>query len=326
MSWRIAVALFCASSSVLAREAHPLVQLDIDPCVAVSRDEVRRVVSVELGALLSDATAPAGDRTRVNVTCSESVVALRVDDPLTGKSLARTVDLGAAIERARARLLALAVVELISASWTELDVNPQPRVPPAGLRSSPEARQAALATVRAQSERATPLRLRLLALGGGINFFSNAGFLGGGGLRLARDHRRRIGWMVDVQATHGTSNASLGTVSTDVLSAGAAFVFCQPWTRVSLRLGGGLRGGAVRLSGVPTPSAPDAHGAAFWGAWVGPMALGNVTVIATRRLVIDAAVEGGYVVAPVGGLVAGRREVAVDGAWIGFQLGIGIFL
>jgi hypothetical protein len=323
--WRVLLALICASSSALAGQTHPLVQLEIDPCVSVSRDEVRRVVSVELGALLSDTSAPPSDHTRVSVTCSESVVALRVDDPLTGKSLTRTIDLGAAIERARARLLALAVVELISASWTELDVNPQPRVPPAGPRASTEAREAALAMVRAQGERSTRSHFRLLVLGGGVNFFSNAGFLGGGGLRLARDHARRIGWMIDVQADHGTASASLGKVSTDVVSVGAGFVFHQPWTRVSLRLGGGLRGGAVRLSGVPAPS-PDAHGATFWAPWVGPMALGSVGVVATRRLTLDLTVEGGYVVSPVGGLVNGRREVAVDGAWIGFQLGVGIFL
>ena len=83
-------------------------------------------------------------------------VVVLVTDPRF--SLDRTIDLKEA-PRARARLLALAIVELISASWTELETNPDPVVPPAGVRAAPEARRAALGAVRRLTAQSALLRL-----------------------------------------------------------------------------------------------------------------------------------------------------------------------
>ncbi len=164
-----------------------------------------------------------------------------------------------------------------------------------------------------------------MGLGGGLSFFSGTGVLGGGGLRVAKNHRRGIGWIGDVQAQHSSVTLALGSVSVDVLSVAAALAYHHEWGRLGLQVGGGLRGGAVRLSGEPT-SMQAALGHSGWGAWGGVMGVANLSVIATRRLVFDLGVEVGYVFLPAAGLVSQRREVAVDGAWIGFQLGIGIFL
>jgi hypothetical protein len=326
----ITVALACLLCSTQARaDDHPRVELVLDPCVDAPHEDIRRVVAIELGALLTDAgdagrSGAPTDRTRATVTCDGAVVLLRVDDPLTGKSLSRTVDLGAAIPKARARLVALAVVELISASWTELDVNPQPRVPPSGPRPSLAARDAALATVRAQTDRRDAAPLRILAIAGGMKFFSGTALLGGGGLRASHDGQS-LGWSIDGQVHHGTSRVSLGEVSTDVVDVGAAVTARQTWSRWSLRLGAGARGGAARLSGSPDPSA-GTQGKKFWAPWIGPLALGRVELVVTDRLVLDVGIEGGYVVSPVGGLVADRREVAVDGPWMAVDVGVGMYL
>src|SRR5439155_8563961 len=88
--------------------AKSLVALEIDPCVRVDRAQVRRVVTVELGDAPTDASAAGVDRTRVAVSCIGELVELRVDDPITGKSLERTIDLAEA-PRASPRLLALAI-------------------------------------------------------------------------------------------------------------------------------------------------------------------------------------------------------------------------
>jgi hypothetical protein len=303
---------------------HPRVALEVDPCVDAPADEIRRVVSIELGALLSDASDTSPDRTRATITCDGAVARLRVDDPITGKSLSRAIDLGASIPKARARLVALAVVELISASWTELEANPEPRVPPSGPRPSIEARDAALATVLARTGGRDEDRFRLEVVGGGLKFFSGTAVLAGGGLRLTRDESR-LAWTVDLQAHHGTESVSLGRVSTDVTSVGAAVVARQAWSRWTLRVGGGARGGAVRLSGVPDATM-GAQGRTFWAPWIGPLASGDVELVVTSRLVIDARVEGGYVVSPVGGLVSDQRAVAVDGAWLSVGIGAGMSL
>jgi hypothetical protein len=318
----------CALACVIlwaspARADHPLVQLDIDTCVDASRDEIRRVVSVELGALFSDAAG--ADRTHASVGCDGTVAVLRVDDPITGKSLSRTVDVGGAIPRARARLVALAVVELISASWTELDTNPQPQVPPSGPAPSAEARRAALASVRVQTDRWARSRYHLSLLAGGLKFFAKTDVLAGAELRVARDRVEPLGWMIDAQAHRGSEMTSLGQVDTDVLGAGVAAVVHHAWSGSTVHVGGGVRGGGARLSGVPNPMA-SVRGDRFWAPWVGPFALGSLELVVAERFTIETMIEGGYVVSPVGGLVSGLREVAVDGAWLQVHVGVGMFL
>src|SRR5262249_25655804 len=62
-------------------QSHPLVQLVIDPCLGVPAEEVRKIVGVELGALLvPEGDAPTSDVTVVHVRCG-AATELRVDDP-----------------------------------------------------------------------------------------------------------------------------------------------------------------------------------------------------------------------------------------------------
>ncbi len=314
--------LWCSSARA---DSHPRVQLEIDGCVDASHDEIRRVVSVELGALLSGAGEATTDRTRASVGCDGAVVVLRVDDPITGKSLSRTVDIGSAIPRARARLVALAIVELISASWTELGVNAQPQDLPSDPRPTLEPRPAVLESLQPQTDRLVVSPYRVSLLGGGLKFFAKTDLLVGAVLRVAHDRSAPIGWMVDAQAHRGSESTSLGQVFTDVIGVGLVAVVHHAWARSSTHVGGGVRGGAVRLSGVPT-AMMGVQGSRFWAPWIGPLVLGNVELAVTHRFTVDVTLEGGYVVSPVGGLVSDRREVAVDGAWLEVHVGVGVFL
>jgi hypothetical protein len=149
--------------------------------------------------------------------------------------------------------------------------------------------------------------------------------LGGAGLRLARDSFDPIGWIADAGVHHGSQTTSLGNVSTDVIDVGAAFVVHRAWDAWNVRLGGGVRGGAVELSGVAAAMA-SARGDRFWAPWFGLFALGTVDVLVAHRFMIAATIESGEVLLPIGGLVDGRRVVAVDGAWIQASLGVGVFL
>ena len=56
------------------------------------------------------------------------------------------------------------------------------------------------------------------------------------------------------------------------------------------------------------------------------MLAAGVALTPYRRLVIDLFVETGYVALPVGALVNGQRELAIDGAWLSGALGIGVML
>jgi hypothetical protein len=307
---------------------HPRVELQMDACADAPVGDVKRFLAIDLGALLSDVPSPSPspspsmDATHAMIGCREALVALRVDDPITGKSLTREIDLAATPPAVRARLLALAVSELISASWTELETNAHPAVPPVGAVASPAARQSALAAVET---RKAPLigPLRIVALASGQFFFTREGALWGGGLRVGQDRARGFAWALDAVAHHGSASTSLGAVVADTLSVGPILSFHHRWTRVALRVGGGVRGGAARLEG--QPSGPDIRGAVAWSGWLGPVAASSLTVAPLRQLALEVALEAGYVALPFGGRVDGTRQVAIDGAWIGAQLGVGLF-
>jgi hypothetical protein len=302
---------------------HPRVALAMDPCVTAPATEVRRILGIDLGALLDDAAGPPSDVTRAAIGCQAALVELRVDDPITGKSLTRAIDLSSTPPPARARLLALAVSELITASWTELETNAQPAVPPQGAVASPAARLSALGAVEKHRPPPALRPLRVVALASGQFFFTQAGALWGGGLRVGQDRGRGLAWAVDALAHHGSAQTALGDVVADTISVGPMALYQHRWPRVALRIGGGARGGAARLEG--QPGAPGVHGAAVWSGWLGPLAAASLTVAPASRLALELGLEGGYVVVPFGGRVDGVRQVAIDGAWIGAQLGVGLF-
>jgi hypothetical protein len=163
----------------------------------------------------------------------------------------------------------------------------------------------------------------VVALASARFFFAGIDALWGGGLRVGQERARGLAWSLDALAEHGSAHTALGEVAADTLSVGPVVQFYRRWTRVALRIGGGARGGAARLEG--QPGAPGVHGAVAWSGWLGPLAAASLTVAPARRLALELALEGGYVAVPFGGLVSGARAVAIDGAWVGAQLGLGIF-
>ena len=120
----------------------PSVSIDIAGCDPDLARESRRIAAIELRATLVD-TAPDATVTQVRATCRATFAELEVVDPTTGKSLGRTVTLAEAPPNGRARLLALAVAELVAASWSELQSNPKPRALAATQLAPSAAREAA---------------------------------------------------------------------------------------------------------------------------------------------------------------------------------------
>ena len=51
---------------------------------------------------------------------------------------------------------------------------------------------------------------------------------------------------------------------------------------------------------------------------------GAVDVVATRRVAFELAVEGGYVALATSARANGIDAVAIEGPWLGVQLGVGI--
>src|SRR5262245_46117262 len=114
----------------------PLVALDLDRCPVAPASEVLGLVGVETrrpvvptrevaAGLAAGPSAGPSAVTAVRVICDGLRAEIEINDGLTGKTVRRVVDLAAAAPVARPHLLALSIVELLAATWIELQSNPR---------------------------------------------------------------------------------------------------------------------------------------------------------------------------------------------------------
>jgi hypothetical protein len=302
-------------AGVAGAEAPPSVALELLDCAQVDESEVRRVVAADLGFPLTDAAR--GASTHVNVGCGGERVEIVVDDGLTSKQLRRAIDLRVVPAAARSRLVAVAVSELISASWAELESAPRPEisVPP----PNEEVRRVALATV-ARQRPVQSTRLRLAAFASSSAFFSGAGVLWGGGIRLGRDEAHRLGWALELSGAHGGTTTSLGTIAVDLVDVGASLALRHRASRWTVRGGPAVHGGAVHFGGTPDTEAAAGHG--FWGPWLAAAVSAGLEVSLTPRLALACAATGGYVVVATEARAAGKPAAGINGPFVSLQLGI----
>jgi hypothetical protein len=305
----------------------------------------------------------SSDVTRTIIECNGPRAVLRVGDPLSRKVVQRTIDLGSFEPKARGRLLALATAELVVASWTELETNPNPKVEPAGPPPHAKARAAARKVVQKRarlvpsvpesspspppsgaevppaepapqravgtpySERwpdpqnwgidsPSPERaFRVMAVASARSFFTHEGALWGGGLRLAEERFRTVGWSLDALLESGEINDSGARflVTTTTFGAGINLYWRRQW--FAARAGGGVRMGFASAENLDVP---DVASSALtpWG-W--PLGSIGLSAYASRVAVVELLGEAGYVVLPVRG-----GTPALRGPWFSVQLAVGV--
>ncbi|MEO0322991.1 MAG: hypothetical protein AAF447_08535 [Myxococcota bacterium] len=173
---RLVAALVLGGSAAAQPPRQLPLRLGLDPgldrCLGgsagASLAAVRRIVSLELRGRLADEAET--EVTRADADCGEGArIDLEVTDTLTGKVLRRSLDLGGEDPRARPRLLALGLVELVAASWTELRVTPS--APSAQRRAAaPAQRAVALEVARERDPERRALRAGVLRAGGGARW------------------------------------------------------------------------------------------------------------------------------------------------------------
>ena len=270
---------------------HPHVHVDLDACVGDAA-EIRRVMVVELGDLLADDTQPA---TIATATCNGSLAVLRVDDPITRRSLSRTV----ALANAYPRTIALAMVELIASSWTELSppAETAPALPPPQQQLPP-----VRVTVEADATR-----------------FHDLHVLTGLGLRLGGAR-----WTAFAHALGNSQDAAEARMHTDLYDVGAAVLLDQRQGRLELAAGAGLRAGYARMSGFSMIT--DVKTGMVSAPWLGAFATGAASLRVAGRVTLDASVEAGYVLSPVNALVNGHAGLGVAGPWVAGHVGVGVQL
>lgn len=275
--------------------------------------EAQRIATVELRATLVE-SPPDAATTRVSATCKDGLAALRVLDPMTGKSVERRVALAQAAPTARARLLALAIAELVAASWSELESNPRPSAPTAEPLAPLIAREAARAAIaRPFVELAAFADTHLLASGD---------WLFGGGARAVFWISPRLSLRVDALADYGELSRAAGTVVVTMPSLSAALG--ASWTRGVLRPGVslGVRGGYVWMSGVAASAGNVGTGER--GAWFGPEAAFELGVWPRARIHPVLALRAGAHIIGVRGTVTEGRDVEDTAIWGGLSLGLAV--
>ena len=297
--------MHAASAQRASGLERPRVSIDIVGCDAALAREAQRIAAIELRATLVD-PAPDGSVTEVKATCRGVLAALEVIDPTTGKSLGRTVALTEAAPNGRARLLALAVAELVVASWSELETNPQPRVPPATPLAPPAARAAAQAAI---TERALEL-----AAAFDMHVLGSGDVLFGGAARAAISISPAIFLRFDALADYAELDRAAGRVAVimpSVSGAIGASRFIGASIRPAISLG--LRGGYVRMNGIADGTA--ATGLHQQGIWLGPEVALEVSAWARARVHPVLGVAAGTHLLGVRGTVDNGPDVEAVGIW-----------
>jgi hypothetical protein len=307
------------------------VSLDVERCSFLPRDQVFKLVALELDARVAASDRAGEQATRVEVACSDTAVDLKVADRLTGKVLTRTMALGVRDAQVAARLVAIAVAELVLTSWMELTLPRASAAAPADRpAASPELRLAA----QERAQRHLPSRAGtgyVLAVGQAVGPFEGVGLAWGGGLRFGWTpggaQVENDAWIrrpaVDFELTgarNGTTRG-LGTVDVSIWSAALRVSFRLVRGRSWFDAGAGGRAGVARLEGTPD-DVRTTRGGTLAGTWAGPIAYVGVGR-RVWRMVVAAGVEGGTVLRAVSGVVDDGSSISVAGHWLSGTLAIG---
>lgn len=279
------------------------VMLTVADC-PLSPGEVKRIAELELDRGPETALP-------VSLRCTANDLTVTVDDPVTGKTLARRFPLRSMPARGAERYAAVAIAELVQASWSEL-LLPAPEVPRAPL--SPTETRAAVETLPVQ-------RVRLSALGL-VRGWPTAGLVQfGAGLRGHVTIVGPVGMSAELCGESGRRTVAGGSVSADALGA-AVFATLQGRPGpVLLLFGLGARGFGARLVGLPDdPMAIE--GRTVSAFLLGPAAIAEVS-IAFGRFEVNATLDGGVLPRGLEGRTDGATVAGLWGGWLGGTLGVG---
>ncbi|MCC7539206.1 MAG: hypothetical protein IT379_23490 [Deltaproteobacteria bacterium] len=233
---------------------------------------------------------------------------------LTRKWVRRSIVLDDVPEGERPRALALAMAELLRASWAELAFADDPEAPPALVRSLDE--RLARVSRHARSDRAVTIR----ALAIGRFFPASPLFVAGGRLGVAFS----LGaWSIHGGAivAGGSRGTSIGevfaTAATGYLGGGLRWTEGR-WARVTASIRGELGGVAASGQG----RSDDVQSRDTGGLLALSAAEMSFELRLARAWSIALDVESGVVLAGISLLADGREAASLSGAFLGVSIGI----
>ncbi len=316
MRWRLGAALslgFALLVSSSARAApHVVIELDDPPCEGLDVPAVLELLSVELGGVAPDTSRDLPQDTQVvHATCEAGDLVLSLDEPAGSQRIARRVSLADVAPKAVARLVALAVAEMIAAR------NDQGGASDATSLGDAPDRETSLPTQALPSGWAGELAGMAVSRSTGRSALATYGLgVGVRGTYLAVGSAS-----LDLCAEQGSRSVSGGRAEVRVVSMSPV-----GWWGMDLGYGRGSFGAGARLGYAwlrGRPRSPEAaRGRTVSGLWGGPI----VTLRFAPMLppwVLGMQVETGVSTLAVIGRAAGRRAVAMDGFWLGATVIVG---
>ena len=300
-------------------------RLQLDKCADIDPAAVSRVVTTELEAALADEREP-GAVTTAAAECAAARVRLTIDDPVTGKSTTRSLDLDGQPRGLRSRLLGLAIAEAVLASWIELQLTREASAPPAGAVASPETRREAadIAERRLQGKAARPAAAREILAGPALRWFSS-GLLTYGLAASARhwlDQEPTAGVGLELDGGYGERTLpDVARANATSLSLAPCLLMRSDFGHVMATASAGWRVGLARLSAVPDYL--QRSGRSAWRGWTGLFLAVDVVVPLGRSMFLRGSAESGYTLVPAVGGVDSVDVVALEGAWLGAALSLG---
>lgn len=267
-----------ASSPAVAQTTPALpIALELEACPDLDHALVTRLVGIELSAE-GDAALQPEDLTRATARCdADGIATVEVDDPTTGKHSTRRVRLDPA---GTERLLALAIVELVAASWAEHFVRPRAEVPRVDRTAGREATRRAAEAVAPQMMPVSPPPEEEPPRWLHASLFGSAGVSGrpahptlGVGMQVALPAGPRFGALFDASYDVGRVRAEPGDVVLRRVTAAAAVTSRFPLGAWVPYVGVGARAGWAILEGDQ-----DVPGASSVSGRVGgPIVIGGLT-------------------------------------------------
>ncbi|HXI57220.1 MAG TPA: hypothetical protein VNO55_14225 [Polyangia bacterium] len=310
----VALAIVTTGAAVgAAPREKPRVSIAVVGCDDALAGEAQRIAAIELRAALVEGP-PDVATTQITATCEATSANLRVLDPTTGKSVERSVALSQAAPAARARLLALAIAELVAASWSELENNPQPRAPPAAALAPVAAREAAREVI-------APLPIELGAVAD-AHLLASRDLIFGGGARSEIWVSPRFFLRFDALAHYAELARAAGSIALTMTSLSGALgaSFAAGPLRPSVSLG--ARAGYAWMSGVAAGAATT--GSSQQGAWVGPELAVELAAWPHARVHPILCLAVGAHIVGVRGTVNAGGDVMATGVWTGLALGAAV--
>ena len=322
------VSVFVLLAMTAAPPGRAPLRLQFDGCPDIDQATVSRVVTMELEAALAD-ERQGGAITTASAQCAEDRVRLTIDDPVTGKTTARTLDLDGQPRKLRSRLLGLAISEAVLASWIELQLTPEPSwSQPDAVPWTETRREAArLAERRLQvtSRPPSPAAWQIAA-GPAMRWFSSglltSGLSAGAGRWFENHPFAGVGLALDGgYGEHSVPQVARATATS--FSFAPCLLMRSAFDRTMITAGAGWRFALARLSAEPVGFFP---GRAAWRGWTGPFLAADLDVPLSDSLFLRAGVEIGYVLVPAHGRVAGVGVIELDGSWLDGVLSLGMKL